>query len=307
MRSHPLIPHAFVDELTGRPAEGGPDGSAWLGDLPDLVDHTLTHWSLTATGPARTGWTALVLPVERDGVPYACKFGWPHHDSAGEALALRHWGGAGAVRLVAADPARGVLLLEALDPTRDLRGVPLDEACEVIGGLLARLHVPAPARVRRLSDVVAAELTALAGAPGLLPRRVVARAEGLFAELSRDPVADATLLHTDLHFENVLAGRRAGVDAEPWLAIDPNPMGGHPGYELHAVLMNRVDEYGTGAAFRWGVRRRVELVCDAAGIDLDVARHWSIVHAALQAFWSARDGDTDGTTLHLALLKALDD
>jgi streptomycin 6-kinase len=300
--AHPLVPRAFVDLLTGVPSEGGPDGTTWLRRLPSLLEEVLDAWSLTPCGASMNGWTAIVIPVERDGQRLMCKIGWPHHEASGEHLALRHWAGNGAARLYAADPGRGALLLEALDPARDLSTMWVEEACEVIGGLLARLHVPAPPTIRRLSEVGRAQVEGMGRAGDLLPRRLVTRATGIFNELSGDPSCDATLLHTDLHYENVLAAER-----EPWLAIDPKPMAGHPGVELVPLLRNRAQEMGSGSSFRWSVRRRVEVTCEAAGIEERVARLWTIFASTVEASWAARDGDRDRTSLHIALAKALED
>jgi len=296
------VPPGLADRVVNRPAEGGPDGAGWLRALPTLVGEVLDHWELTVTGPAASGRTALALPVIRRGRPLICKIGWPHTDSAHEHLALRHWGGTGAVRLIAADPGRGALLLEALDGTRDLYRVGIDEACEVIGALLAQLHIPAPPALRGLSEVAAGWADQLRATGGALPRRLVVRALGLIGDLAAGPDCDARLLHADLHFGNVLAGER-----RPWLAIDPTPLAGHPGLELQPVLRNRVTELGTGSGLRWSVRRRVEIVCEAAGIDEREARLWTVVASTMQALWAGRAGETDGAGLHIALVKALED
>jgi streptomycin 6-kinase len=299
-----LIPDGWREWVGRLPPEGGPSGAAWAERLPRLLAEVVDGWRLTPTGRGMTGWTAVVVPVERDGERLVLKVGWPHHDSAGEPLALRHWNGNGAVRLVAADPGRGALLLEALDPGRDLEGadVDIDTACELIGGLLARLHVPAPPPLRTLTDFATEQVEKLRGAGERLPRRFVDRATHLAADLTREPDCNGTLLHTDLHFGNVLAGTR-----EPWLAIDPSPMAGHPGLELQPVLRNRVAELGTGSTFRHQVRRRFDIVCEAAGIDAEAARAWTIWFSVVEANWASLDGNTDDVTLHLALAKALDD
>lgn len=276
-------------------------------ELPHLLARTLDDWGVHPVGPARTGCTALVIPVERDGTALALKLVWPHTDGAGEPLALRLWDGNGAVRLVAANPGRGALLLEWLDPTRDLEdpAVDIDTACEIIGQLLRRLHVPAPPNIRSLAVFLDEHLH---GARGLtragdqLPRRAVDRALKLATDLLAQDDATTTLVHGDLHFRNVLAAER-----EPWLTIDPKPLAGHPGIELQPVLRNRVPELGTGSAFRWSVRRRLEVVCDSAGIDEDTARGWTIVISTLEAYWATLAGVPEHVGLHLALAKALDD
>lgn len=301
MSGEDLIPQRWLSWMAGLPADGGPTGADWARGARRLVRSVLEYWALEPVGPPMTGRTAVVLPVERGGEPFALKVGWPNRESAAEPLALRHWGGDGAVRLVAAEPSRGALLLERLDPSRDLGGVDAETACAVVGGLLARLHVPAPPRVRTLPGFLDEHLPLLAAREDL-PRRIRTRVAGLAADLRTDPGASATLLHTDLHYRNVLAGSR-----EPWLAIDPKPLAGHPGFELQPLLRNRTAELGSGPAFRWGVRRRLEVAAAEARIDVGEARGWTIVHTGVQCLWAARASDAAALSMHIAILKALDD
>jgi streptomycin 6-kinase len=112
-------------------------------------------------------------------------------------------------------------------------------------------------------------------------------------------------VHTDLHYRNVLASL-PGSGRPDWLAIDPHAMAGHPGFEIQPLLRNRTEELGTGSAFRHLVRRRLEICCEAAGIDEDEALAWTYVHTAMEAGWAGADGDRDGVSFNIALLKALD-
>lgn len=282
---------------------GGPSGADWADRLPRLLADVLHDWDLEPVGAARTGWTAVVVPVRRDRTIFALKLVWPHLEARDEPLALRHWDGHGAARLVAADPGRGALLLEALDASRDLGSVDVDTACEVAGRLLRELHVPAPPGLRPLSQFARDQVTKLEAARGLLPRRMVERTAGLVRELTADAACDATLVHTDLHYRNVLHSL-PDTGRPEWLAIDPHPMAGHPGFEIQPLLRNRVDELESGSAFRYLVRRRVEVTCEAARIDEDEALAWTYVHTAMQARWAA--GDAGEVTFCIALLKALD-
>jgi streptomycin 6-kinase len=291
----PYLPEAWLARIAERPAEGGPSGAEWARRAPHIVIECMERWGLVVTGPAMTGWTAVVLPVDQDGRPAVLKVGWPHVESAAEHIALQLWAGRGAVRLLAADPGRGALLLERLDGTRTLTGVDSFTACDVVGGLLRRLHVPAPPTVPPLADVLRPHLDRL-DHPAV-PRRFAARTRALGAELLDDPTR--VVLHTDLHYENVL-----GATREPWLAIDPKPVAGHPAFEFQPLLRNRVEELGTGAALRWSVRHRLERAAQAAGVDLEEARLWTLLHTGLQILW-ARD-DPDQASLHIALFKALE-
>jgi streptomycin 6-kinase len=73
------------------------------------------------------------------------------------------------------------------------------------------------------------------------------------------------------------------------------------------VLRNRRDELGTGAALRWSARHRTEVLCDAAGMDEELARHWTIVRCAIECVWALDDDNPDEVSFNIALAKALDD
>jgi streptomycin 6-kinase len=280
----------------------GPD---WTVRPPRFLAEVLDAWSLEPSAEAVTRPTVVVVPVVRDGQPLALKVSWPAEASRDEALALRHWDGRGAVRLVAADPARGAVLLEALDGARDLHSADADTACEVVGGLLTELDVPAPPGLPTLSSFAREQVAQLSATQGVLPRRMVERTEGLVRMLATDPACDSTLLHTRLHVDNVLASL-PGSGRPDWLAIGPRAMAGHPGFEIQPLLHHRVDELGTGSALRYLVRRRVSICAEAAGIDEDEARAWSYVRTAFHAARAAQDGDAAIVSFCVALLKALD-
>jgi streptomycin 6-kinase len=259
-------------------AARGPEWAAFVDRLPGLVRDLLDEWQLTGDGDATHGETALVLPVRTAaGRPAVLKVGWPHEEAEHEHLALQRWGGGGAVQLLRADPRRSALLLERLHP-EDLTEVWDLEACEVVAGLYARIHVPALPQLRRQTVLVERGLEALArlprGAP--IPRRLVEQALALGRDLVADPASTGTLIHGDLHYENVLAG-----DREPWLVIDPKPTSGDPHYEVAPLLWNRWDELAGDV--RGGVRRRFLATVDAAGLDEDRARDWVVVRVVLNA------------------------
>lgn len=293
------LPAAWVERVRGYPADGGPSGLDWVATVPRLVEEALARWDLVVDGEPRTGWTALVVPVRRAGELLALKVAWPHPEGEHEHLALRAWAGDGAVRLVAALPSDGLLLLERLE-TEDLTEVWADEACAVVGGLLRRLHVPAPPRLPRMGEYLTPHLERMQRRPAV-PRRVVTRTLGLARELLGGEVPEL-LLHTDVHYENVLRAPAGG-----WTAIDPKPAAGHPGFDLWPVLRNRAEELGTGAALRWSVRNRLAIVAAAAGVDEDEARAWTLLRAGIEVSWTSVLDDEDALSTCVALHKALDD
>ena len=293
----------------------GPQWASWVDSLPGTADRALRQWEVRPDGRPTHGHCSLVIPVRTaDGAAAMLKIGFPDEESAHEHLALRRWGGQGAVRLLGADPHHRVLLLERLDAT-DLTGVTEAQACAVVADLYRALHVPALPALRPLSFFVdrwTAELAALPrSAP--IPHRLVEQAVALGRDLIDDRSVPERLIHTDLHYANVLAG--PGSDGRrQWLAIDPKPVNGDPHYEIAPMLWNRWDEicppdrqHDHGGAVRDGVRRRLWTLVDAAGLDEDRARAWVLVRMVHNAMWAAQDGDRSWLTLCITIAKAVQD
>ena len=265
-------------------AQRGPDWAAWVAGLPRLREEILAEWQLTPDGESVNGFCSLVLPVRRPGGgPAMLKLAFPDEESEHEALALQHWRGRGAVGLIRAAPDRRALLLERLHP-EDLQSLWDIEATEIVAGLYAQIHVPAPPRLRTLTSYVERWSRELSDLPrsAPLPPRLVAQAAGLGAGFSGDAASTGTLIHTDLHYANVLAADRA-----EWQVIDPKPLNGDPHYEVAPLLWNRFEEL-TGRV-RDGIRQRFHTAVDVAGLDEARARDWVIVRMLTNALWRLQD------------------
>ncbi|WP_405530544.1 aminoglycoside phosphotransferase family protein [Streptomyces avidinii] len=281
----------------------GDAGREFIAELPARAARFLEQWGLRRAGPAMHGMTALVLPVVRaDGSAAVLKLVAVDEESAGEPVALRAWAGRGCVRLLAHDVDTGTLLLERLDEGRDLAALARTDArraVAVVGELLARLTaVPAPAGLRGLGEMAAGMLEEVPQALGRLveerDRRVLADCAAAVAEVAGEP--GDRLLHWDLHYGNVLAGGR-----EPWLAIDPKPLAGDPGFELLPAIVNN---------FRAGdVRWRFDLLTEAVGLERDRerARAWTLGRVLQNCLWDVADGeeglDEDQLTVAEVLLE----
>ncbi|MCW2797126.1 aminoglycoside phosphotransferase family protein [Nocardioides sp.] len=280
------LPKAVLD-FTAR----GPDWAVYVDRLPMLIGELLTEWALERDGPMMHGHGSVVLPVLREGEQAVLKIAFPDVETEHEALALQRWGGRGAVRLHRADPRRRAILMERLHTT-DLTELWDLEACEVVAGLYGLIHVPAPAQLVTVTSYVGRWTDALAALPrdAPIPHRLVEQALGLARDLAGDPASTGTLVHGDLHYENVLAAERA-----PWLAIDPQPMSGDPHYEPAPMLWNRWDELADD--IRGGVRRRFHALLDAASLDEDRARAWVVVRMVVNAYWAIEDAGRLGRGL----------
>ncbi|MFI6650855.1 aminoglycoside phosphotransferase family protein [Streptomyces sp. NPDC050529] len=266
----------------------GEAGRAFVAALPGMAADFLERWGLRPDGGSLYGVCALVLPVVRvaDGRRAALKLQPVDEETVGEPVALRLWGeaSAGAVGLLEHDAATGTMLLERLDGARALSGVAdAREAVRLVAELLAGLtavRVPAGVGLRGLGDVAARLVGAAPAVAGLLvdegERRLVGDCAAAVREVAGEP--GDRLLHWDLHFGNVLAGRGG-----QWVAIDPKPLVGDAGFELFPALVDRFD----AADVAW----RFDLLTEVLGLDRGRARAWTLGRVLQNACWGAESGE----------------
>jgi streptomycin 6-kinase len=284
-----------------------PAWADWVKRLPALARGLVEEWGLQEEdGAALHGYCSLLVPVRTTaGRPAMLKLGFPDEESEHEALALQHWHGRGAAQLLRADPRRRALLLERLHP-EDLTELWDLEACEVVAGLYTDLHVPAPPQLRRLSSQAARWAEELSALPRSLPvpRRLVEQSVAIARQFHSDEETDGVLVHTDLHYFNVLA-----ADRSPWLAIDPKPLSGDPHFEPAPMLWNRWDEVVATGDVRDAVRRRFHAIVDTAGLDEDRARDWVVLRETVNAVDEAVAADPDRAflTASITIAKAVQD
>jgi streptomycin 6-kinase len=208
----------------------------------------------------------------------------------------------------------GVDLLVEKPLAVSLDGVDELEACEVVAGFYARLHVPALPRLQRLTTYIGRWTEQLARLPSdaPVPRRLVEQAVSLGRSFVEDEGTDAVMIHGDLHYQNVLA-----ADREPWLVIDPKPMAGDPHYEVAPMLWNRWDEVVGSGNVRDAVRRRFHTIVDTAGLAEDRARDWVVVRELHNVLWTIEDAaavnrrldaeDREAITVAVSIAKAVQD
>ena len=97
------MPLTLPDGVLGM-ADRGPDWADWVDRLPRMVSELSDEWGLETDGIPMHGFVGLVVPVLAEGRPAALKISFPEDETDAEHLALRRWGGRGAVALLRADP-----------------------------------------------------------------------------------------------------------------------------------------------------------------------------------------------------------
>jgi streptomycin 6-kinase len=279
------LPEAFVQTIID--LHGGV-GVAWLEALPAHLNNLAAQWDLTLGQPFDLSYNYVTSAVRGDGVPVVLKVGVPHRELHCEMAALRHYAGRGAVQLLEADPASGVMLLEHLLPGTPLRRHPNDdEATHWAAEVMTKLWRPLPPdHPFPTAAAWASGLQRLrrryAGGTGPLPTHLVDRAEGLFRELLAD-AAPPVLLHGDLHHDNILSATRA-----PYLALDPKGLAGEPAYEVGALLRNPPNvAHWPDLVHVQG--RRVEILAEWLGLDRARIIGYGFAQAVLSAWWTIED------------------
>jgi streptomycin 6-kinase len=315
MSQHAEVP---IPADLSRRYSGTAHGRNWLASLPRLLDRCLDQWHLAldcAPGsPPWHGHGSIVMPVRRldaDGATpesAVLKIAYPHEEAIVERHALTLWAGEGAVRLLAADAGAGALLLERLDAARSLQDLPVDSAVPVWGALMRRLSlVPdgrpewqefgqIAARAEQWSDELP-ENWELLGRP--FPRWLLEAALEVCqtrGAVGRRAGMDV-LVHTDLHFSNVLARPLLtggpGADPRGYAAIDPQPMIGEAEFAVAPLLWNRISGLSRADPER-GLLERCRDFSAAAGLDAEAARQWSVAREVDNALWYASKPHHEG-------------
>lgn len=260
-------------------ASGGEDGRRWLAGLPALAGEYLERWGLTPVRVVRPGGarSLLVLAKGADGVPAVLKLS---PDAVAEHAALAHWDGRGAVRVLRADPAAGVLLLERLRGEVTLRSLPEPKAVLEAAGTLRRLWVPPPDghAFTSVADHTGRRAHALRAARAepwaadVLPLIDAALAER--DRLLADPGPAPVLLHGEFRHGAVLAAERS-----PWLAVGPDPLVGEPAYDLAWPARDRLATLAASPAAPKTAVRRIAKLAESLEVDGERLRGWAVFRA----------------------------
>ncbi|MFE9248898.1 aminoglycoside phosphotransferase family protein [Streptomyces sp. NPDC007088] len=281
-------PEAFALATVGRE---GAAGSAWLTELPFLVDELLERWRCVPDGEVTHGGVGLVVPVRRRaaGEPAVLKVSFPHPGNVHEPDAFAVWSGRGAVLLHERDDTRFAMLLEWARSSTLAEVGDHDEVMSAAGRISRRLAVAAPPGLPRLRERAGEwerELRADAEElPHALSSRAVGAALATVRELGREQ--PDLMVHGDVHARNILR-----ADREPWLAVDPKGYAGDPAYDCGTLLKARalafldLEKDDLGRA----VRRALDVFTESAGVDRERARRWAQLHAVQASFHARRHG-----------------
>jgi streptomycin 6-kinase len=279
----------------------GTDGEAWLDSIPETIGRLVDEWRLIIGSPLAGGTSSLVLTAaQRDGTPAVLKVPYVEDENRGEADALRHYGGVGAVQLYRHDPQSGALLLEKLLPGTGLETYPdADAAIDIACRLLRRLWQSPRcghrfALVRDLAHGWAETFPAENDRHGCpFPARLAEEAAQLARQLEQAGGHDV-VVNRDAHLANILAAER-----EPWLLIDPKPLVGDRAFDGAYLLLDRLGE----SPARSAVAPLLHKLAGGLGVERERLRGWAFLRAFENVLWALDVHES--ADAHLAKANAL--
>lgn len=269
---------------SGVPENCAPQSPADAGRLA----HYLAAWQLSDPQVLAQTRTSQVYTVTHAGAPAVLKLLAAHErEEQRGALALRHFDGRGAVRLLRADDGAHLLEYAAGDELVTLVARGEDEhATRIIAQVLRQLHgAPADAAPAGLVPLEAwfaalfarAAADRQAGVASIYVRGAAVAAELLATE------RDVCVLHGDIHHYNIRHSPRG------WLAFDPKGLLGERTYDCANALCNPVLP---GLVFDPArLLRNASILAESLDLELPRVLAFTYAYACLNASWWSGLGD----------------
>jgi streptomycin 6-kinase len=266
------------------------------------LKHYLTAWQLSDPQPLAQTSTSHVYTVQHAGKTVVLKLLTPLgvKDESSGAVALRHFDGHGAVRLLHSDTGAHLLEYANGDDLIPMVARGQDEAATVIiADVLNKLHDQplgtVPDRLVTLRRWFRSLFRKAATDQDKGERSILVRAAPVAEGLLSDPV-DVRVLHGDIHHGNI-----RHVSGRGWLAFDPKGLVGERTYDAANTLCNPMDmpELVTDEA---RLLRNVDLLSKHAWLDQARLLAFVFAYACLSASWSLEDGQSPNTALEVAAI-----
>jgi streptomycin 6-kinase len=277
---------------------------AWLDRLPDLLATWCDRYEITilpASPPI--SYNLVLFGTSRQIGDVVLKLSPPTPEVDSEIEALRQAAGHGMVRLIDSDPAAALMLLERIEPGTMLDNANFsDEESTRIGAEMMLQFWRTPARPDHLYPLEDWSRELLTYSPADRPDLPVIPPDliALGVETGRHLIAtqrDITLLHGDVHHQNILWGGDRG-----WVTIDPKGLVGERGYEIGTWMLNP-----------WGfperddfldlANRRLDIFAETLKEDRHRLAQWSVFHATLSLCWTLSDDQPEDITADIGFIR----
>lgn len=248
----------------------------------------LTAWNLSNPQPLAQTPTSHVYTVTHDHTSVVLKILTPYgKEERIGALALHHFNGNGAVRLLQSDD--GAHLLEYADG-ENLTGLVKtgqdETATAIIADVINALHTndaAPPAGITTLRQWFRALFAQAEQEKG--SDTILRRAASIADKVLSQPY-EPRVLHGDIHHENIRHSSRG------WLAFDPKGLYGERTYDLANTLCNPRPIYGVVAADEGRILRNADILSQKCDIEMSRVLLFLYLYACLSASWTLEGAET---------------
>lgn len=250
-----------------------------------LLDHYLARWNLADPQLLTQTMTSQIYTVRDQAALTILKLlASSEIDEQRGALALEHFAGQGAVRLIRADERAQLMEYAAGDELVTLveRGQDA-QATAIIAQVIAQLHTaarPIPQSglvpLERWFEALLQQAARDRDAGG---ESIYVRSGRIAEELLRTQ-RDRRVLHGDIHHRNIRQSARG------WLAFDPKGLVGERTYDCANTLCNPVMPDLVHNEAR--LLATAAILADALGLDRWRVLAWTYAYACLNASWWLR-------------------
>ncbi|MGG0717427.1 aminoglycoside phosphotransferase family protein [Robertmurraya massiliosenegalensis] len=278
------IPSSFRKKMIGAFRD---QGSLWLENLEEKVNHYLAKWNLISMGPvSNLSYNYVLHVIDETGVERILKIALSSSELRNEIRALQVYDGNGCCKLLKADEEKGVILLEKFVPGKMLSELKDEEqVLEQFMKVWKAIRREAP-KENDLPSIEqwASKLLACRQTDeylnGQFSEEILGLAERYFVEIN-----DTTeLLHGDLHHENILFSEDKG-----WMAIDPKGVIGDQYFDVVSFLMNHLHEKENPKKV---LKERVDTLSSGLSFNRERLLKAGLAMTTLSAFWSVEESDS---------------
>lgn len=204
----------------------GEKGKIWLNELPRYIQQFEDLWNLNQLKPLSKLSYNYILSGVQNEIPIILKLSPSQEELNREAQALSIFNGYGAISVL--EHQNQALLLQQAIPGTSLKDCSTKENIQIACKVIEKLRqVPLPQEMH--FPHIKEWLTTLDKAWNL-PTKHLERARRLKSQLLSKNSELETLLHGDLHQDNIL------LHKEDWVVIDPKGVVGYPINEIWACV-----------------------------------------------------------------------
>jgi len=273
----------------------GKDGLAWLKTIPSLLKTLEERWNLSDITPvSNMSFHYVAYGMQNSTTPVVLKIGYDHALTQCEAHVLKLRNGNGYIKLLNYSAKQNALLLERALPGTTMKqngGTTLSEIIAIYGNIVQTIDLPIPET--HAFPSIWDWLTALDKAT--YPQEyhgLHTKALHIRKTLLESAKNNETLLHGDLHLDNIL------YNGEKWVCIDPKGVIGDVGFEIAAFDVFSDDEKATAREFH----KRIDALADATGYPAYRLTDWFFLRLNLSAAWGIEASINPAPALDLAAL-----